>query len=67
MNAYSKIRKAMLANERKVLAFVRRTGVYDPLLPSSRAWRNALDRLEAKGRIKYSRRRGGYVVSGVRS
>lgn len=67
-NAYTKIHKAMIANERTVLAHIRKMnknlGGYDPII-SSHSWYNALDRLVAKGRIKFHRssgKRTGYWI-----
>ena len=61
MATYDSIQKAMKKNERDVLRHIREVGVYRPDLPG-RAWSNALDRLEAQGRIRWSKAEGGYVV-----
>ena len=62
MGAYETIRKAMKKNEREVLQHIREEGgVYRPFLPS-KSWSHALDRLEAQGRIHWSKAKGGYVV-----
>jgi hypothetical protein len=64
MSAFKRIRKAMIAKERKVFAYIRRehkAGGYGHFMPSSHAWRHAEERLEAKGRIKWSKSKGRYV------
>jgi len=63
LNANDKIRLAMRQAEREVLQDIRQNGPYDPLMPSL-TWRKALNRLIARGKIKYSRRkrRHGYVL-----
>lgn len=62
--AYQRIRAAMRANERGLLARIRRERVFSPVIMSNQ-WRNALNRLVTKGRVRYHRPRmglGGYVA-----
>lgn len=67
MNAYTKIRKAMRANERATLASIKRTvkeeGAYNWTSGlTSRSRHNAIDRIEANGLIRYVSGKG-YVVT----
>ena len=59
--AYLKIRAAMVRNEREVYWHVHKNRVF-MLSGFSLSWMKALDRLQAKGRVKYDRRKGCYVA-----
>lgn len=59
--ANQRIKQAMRQNERDVLRFVRKYGVYKPLL-IDKAWHNAIHRLIGAGKLRWSSRRGGYVL-----
>lgn len=61
MTADKKIKAAMRAHERDVMAHIRREGVYTPFLPG-RVWRNAIDRLEDAGKLRWEKKLGGYVA-----
>lgn len=69
MNAHQRIKTAQRANERFVLTAIRRAeraGFYyqtTPGLTTTRMY-NALDRLEAAGRIRYVRARTWHGMSG---
>jgi hypothetical protein len=68
-NAYEKIRKAMLDNERKVLTRIKQANregnVYLMSFLNSKSNWNALGRLQDKGLVKYKKQRlyGGYVAT----
>jgi len=66
MTTYQKIRKAMLDNERRVLKLIRSYNKagrsFGYMYPTSKATRNAADRLIAKGKIYYSPAKFSYVV-----
>lgn len=63
-NAYAKIRRAMIANERYVYTEIRRANkegqLYRPFVIWSSKFYNALERLVAKGRVVFHRRGFGY-------
>jgi hypothetical protein len=61
VNAAAKIRAAMRANEREILKSARRRPVGELWQPASRAWWNALKRLEARGLLRYDSRAGAYL------
>lgn len=61
MNAYHRIKKAMLVAERDALAFIKSEGIYNPTIPGQRM-RRAIERLEAKGLVRWSKSRHGYYV-----
>jgi len=60
---FPKTRAAQKAMEKRVLSYIktlnRRGEFYTPMLPSV-AWWNALDRLRAKGLIRYFKPRNGF-------
>ena len=60
-----RIKAAQRKNERDVLAFVRRSkneGCFHlSTFGHSIAWGNAIDRLVAKGKLRFDRRRGHFV------
>jgi hypothetical protein len=66
MNAYQKIQKGIRNNERSVLAHIRRFGpvAYERC---SLSWMKAIDRLKAKGIVKFGnanrlRSKSGYYI-----
>lgn len=62
--AYQKIRAGMIRCEREVFSHIRLNSPV-PLFGFGAGWgrwRNARERLEAKGRIRYSKRLGGWVT-----
>jgi len=62
MNANQRIQAAKRDWERWVLRMVRKYTVWEPMIGANRlAVYNALDRLEAGGKIRCDRRKGGYV------
>ena|GEM_PF-4433386 len=60
MNAAAKIRAAMRANEREILKAARRRPVGELWQPASRAWWNALKRLESRGLLRYESKLSAY-------
>lgn len=56
-----RIREAQREWEKWVLSRIRQDGDYQPLLVSVPI-RNAISRLEARGQIKYSRAKSGYIL-----
>jgi hypothetical protein len=62
MNAHQKIKVAMRRHERNVLRHIRRVVVCRCGILHSRPWRKALERLEAKGFVRYSRVQLGYMA-----
>lgn len=66
MNAYQKIQKGMRDNERAVLKHIRRFGPVS-YERCHLAWMKAIDRLKAKGLVKYGvanrlRAKSGYYI-----
>ena len=67
MKAHQKIRAAMLANERAVLAYIRRYGSMETRVGDfTSAWMRATNRLEVAGRIKYLTAKRIYVINDTR-
>jgi hypothetical protein len=65
MKAHERIAAAMRANEDWVLGNIARFGAWHPVGVLTIAEHNAIDRLKARGAIKYCRVRGGYVRAGT--
>ena len=62
MSAYTKIRKAMRANEVSLLAHMRREGGLEYLSLMGMAWMGAFHRLQDAGMIVYRKRGFRYQV-----
>lgn len=60
MTLLEQIQQRQRDNEERFLQLIRMRGVYDPFLLST-PMRNAQKRLEAAGRIRWDRKRGGCV------
>ena len=63
MKANTRIKKAQRQNERDVLAHIRQRG-HVHQIGRSLPWLNAIRRLQETGRIRYDRRRLGWVLVG---
>ena len=64
MNANQQIQSAKRDWERWVLQMIRKYTVWSPMIGANRlAVYNAVDRLEAGGKIRFDRRKGGYVLA----
>lgn len=50
-------------NERRVMKYAKQFGVVGHSPVQSNAWRNAIQRLVANGKLRYSRQRFGYVIN----
>ena len=64
MNAYERIQQGKKEYEQFVLGQIRKYGVYrhfDCGVPTRKSF-NAVDRLEQKGKVKYSKKLGGWVT-----
>ena len=67
MNANTRIQTAKRDWQRWVLRMIRRYAVWEPMIGANRlAVYNAVDRLEASGKIRFDRRKGGYVLANTK-
>ncbi len=64
MNANERIQTAKRDWERWVLQMIRKNEVWEPMIGANRvAVYNAVDRLVARGKIRFDRRKHGYVLA----
>lgn len=59
-NANDKIKAAMKKNERDIIAHIRKYGSVS-YQRSGMSWMKAIDRLQEKGKVRYSAKDFGYV------
>lgn len=62
MNAYQKIRAGMRRNERVVLSYLRDHDMNMSFILVPMAWYNAMDRLKARGRLRFNQKTQRYEI-----